>query len=75
MVRDFLAYLIARANGSVTMPGTGEVVRLGSEWLGRAQTAHRHAVEACVNERDNYEALAGKEWQQIFGSAVPVLAS
>ncbi len=75
MVRDFLEYLISRANGYLVMPGTSEIVELGSGWLSRAQTAYRHAVDACNNERDNYEALAGGGWREIFGSAVPVLVS
>jgi hypothetical protein len=75
MVRDFFAYLIRRANGTLTMPGTSEIVWLGSEWLSRAERACRHAVEACKNEYNNYEALAGNEWQAIFGTVAPVLVS
>jgi hypothetical protein len=75
MVRDFLAYLIGRADGSIFMPGTSEIVQLGSDWLTRAQTAHRHAVSACDHERDNFQVFAGNEWQQIFGGAVPVYVS
>jgi hypothetical protein len=75
MVRDFLACLISRANDHIIMPGTGEFVWLGNDWLTRAQTAHRHAVSACDNERDNLEVSAGYEWQEIFGSAVPVFVS
>jgi Second Messenger Oligonucleotide or Dinucleotide Synthetase domain len=75
MIRDFLAYLITRANGCIIMPGTGEFVWLGSDWLTRAQTAHRHAVSACDNERDSLEASGGWDWQEIFGSAVPVFVS
>ena len=75
MIRDFFAYLIQRTNGHIVMPGTGEMIALGSDWLSRAVTAHRHAAEACNNERDNYEALAGTEWQEIFGSAIPVLVT
>jgi hypothetical protein len=75
MVRDFFAYLIGRAGGKLIMPGTGEIVPLGSEWLIRAQRAYRHAVDACEHERDNYQALAGDEWQAIFGSAVPVVVA
>ena len=33
-------------------------------------TAYRYAARACDYERDNYQALAGDDWQQIFGSAV-----
>jgi Second Messenger Oligonucleotide or Dinucleotide Synthetase domain len=75
MIRDFLAHLIGRANGYLAMPGTGEIVLLGSDWLSKAVTAYRHAVTACEHERDNYEALAGQEWQAIFGSMIPVLVS
>jgi len=75
MVRDFLAYLINRANDHIIMPRTGEFVWLGSDWLTRAQTAHRHAVSACDNERDSREVSAGYEWQNIFGNAVPVFVS
>lgn len=73
MVRDFFAHLISRANGSLAMPGTSEVIRLGSDWLYRAQVAHRHAVTACEYEKDNYQALAGDEWRAIFGSSVSVI--
>ena len=70
MVRDFFAYLISHANGYLVMPG-GEIVLLGAEWLSRAQTAYRNAVNACRNERDNYQWLAGEDWQKIFGSKIP----
>jgi hypothetical protein len=75
MVRDFLAYLISRANGYVVMPGTAEIAPLGCDWLSRVQTAYRHSVEACNHEHDNYEALAGTSWQEIFGTAIPILVS
>jgi hypothetical protein len=75
MIRDFFSFLIARANWDVIMPGTGERIPLRNEWLSKAQTAYRHALRACDNERGNYEALAGGDWQEIFGSAVPVLIS
>lgn len=71
MMRDFFAYLIQHANGTLTMPGTGEIVPLGDAWLNRAERAYSHAVEACNHERDNCEALAGQEWQTIFGTTVP----
>jgi hypothetical protein len=72
MVRDFLGYLVARANGHVLMPGTGELVGLGSEWLSRAQTAYYYAVRACEHERMNNERLAGEDWQRIFGIVAPL---
>jgi hypothetical protein len=70
MVRDFFAYLIRHANGSVIMPG-GETIPLGSDWLSRAQTAHSNAVSACENEHGNNQYLAGADWQKIFGSKIP----
>ena len=75
MVCDFFAYLIFRAGGHLVTPGTGEIVWFGSEWLSRAQSAHRHAVYACEYERDNYQILAGEQWQAIFGSGVPVVVA
>ncbi len=75
MVRDFLAYLCGRANTYIYMPGTNEIVGLGSEWLSRAQTAHGRALKACEYEDGNYEILAGEQWQGIFGSAIPLRSS
>jgi len=74
MVRDFLAYLIGRANSYVFMPVTGEAIALGSDWLFQAQRAYKHAVTACEHEQANYQILAGEEWQAIFGSAIPLTA-
>jgi hypothetical protein len=74
MVRDFLGFIIARANTSLVMPGTGEIVALGSEWVSKAQTAYRNAVSAAAYEQGNFEALAGSDWQKIFGTPMPVLA-
>ncbi|WP_314950571.1 SMODS domain-containing nucleotidyltransferase [Bradyrhizobium cosmicum] len=70
MVRDFFAYLIANANGYVVMPG-GEIVQIGSDWLSRAQMAYRNAVNACLNERENYQWLAGEDWRRLFGTTIP----
>lgn len=72
MVRDFLGYIISRANTTLLMPGSFEAMPLGDAWLSRAQTAYRNAVSAAENERDNHEALAGEAWQNIFGSVAPV---
>jgi Second Messenger Oligonucleotide or Dinucleotide Synthetase domain len=71
MVRDFFGYLISLSNGGwVAMPG-GEIISLGNDWLTRAQTAYRNAVNACQNERENYQWLAGEDWQKIFGPKMP----
>ena len=75
MVRDFLAYLCSRANTYIYMPGTNEMVWLGSEWLSRAQTAYGRALKACEYEDGNYEIHAGEQWQFIFGSAIPMRSS
>jgi hypothetical protein len=75
MVRDFLAHMIARANGCLVMPGIGEVIWLGDDWLSRAVTAHCHAVIACEREMANHETSAGAEWQEIFGDVAPLLVS
>jgi hypothetical protein len=75
MVRDFLSYLMGRANTHLAMPGTGELVWLGDDWLPRARAAHVNAVRACAYERDNYDTLAGNDWQAIFGTAIPARVS
>jgi hypothetical protein len=75
MVRDFFAYLLSRANSYLFMPGTGEAIAIGADWKSRAETAYKHAVSACIHEHNNYEALAGQEWQEIFGSAIPMVVS
>lgn len=72
MVRDFLAYLVGRANNYIFMPGTNEAIALGDDWLFQAQRAYKHAVTACEHEEANYGILAGQEWQAIFGSAIPL---
>lgn len=71
MIRDFLAYLISRTDGWIVMPGTNETIWLGSEWLSRAQTAHRRAVIACDYEWSSLDANADAEWRQIFGPMLP----
>ena len=75
MMRDFFLFMVGRANGFVTMPGTGELVPLGADWLPKAWAAYASALKACVYEQGNFEALAGKAWQEIFGSAAPVTVS
>jgi hypothetical protein len=72
MVRDFFNFVIGSANTCVYMPGTNEVIQLGSDWLFKAQNAHRHAVTACDHERSNQEVFAGQEWQAIFGTSIPL---
>lgn len=71
MIRDFLAFLQGRADGIIWMPGTGEQISLGRDWLFKAQSAHAHAITACAHEQANNEELAGQAWQEIFGTAVP----
>jgi hypothetical protein len=74
MIRDFFEWLLRFVNGNLTMPVTREVVKLGNEWQVRAQRAHSHAVIACQHEYNNYGALAGEEWQKLFGTLIPVTA-
>lgn len=72
MMRDFFAFLITKAGTSIAMPGTGETVDLGHDWLSKARTAYGRAVKACEYEHSNSEGLAGGEWQKIFGQAIPM---
>jgi hypothetical protein len=74
MIRDFFAWLLRFVNGDLTMPVTREVIQLGNEWQVRAQRAHANAVSACQHEYSNYGAVAGEDWQKIFGTLIPVTA-
>lgn len=74
-MRDALGYLISHVNGWFYMPVTGEKIFLGDAWLSKAQTAYQRALKACDYERDNYEWLAGDEWQKIFGVMIPQTVS
>lgn len=71
LLRDFFAFLCARANGIVIMPGTMKWVFLGDAWLSKAQTACRRAVLACDYEIENEDYLAGATWQDVFGAMIP----
>lgn len=71
LLRDFFFYLHRQANGFVIMPGTFEVIALGDAWATRAWSAYERAVKACDYERDDYQVLAGEEWQKIFGPDIP----
>jgi hypothetical protein len=71
MIRDFFAFLLNRADGKISMPGTGEQVSLGCEWYSRAQVAYCYAINACNYEQANNEMLAGDAWQKIFGIYIP----
>lgn len=71
MVRDFLGFLVGCADRVIFMPGTGERIPLGRDWLSKAQTAHGSAITACFHEQANEDALAGEAWQGIFGTAAP----
>ena len=71
LVRDFLAFLIGKANAYVCMPGTNEWIALGDAWLPAATRAFAAALLACTHEDANKEAAAGDKWQEIFGGAIP----
>jgi hypothetical protein len=72
LLRDFFEYM--QRQHVTFIPGSAELVFFDRDaWLTRAEAAHRRAVEACENERANWGALAGIEWQKIFGTDVPVL--
>ncbi len=71
MVRDFLTYIVGRANGWLFVPGTSEMISLGDGWKSRAETARDRAIKACVFEGAQESTSAGLEWQKIFGSDIP----
>jgi len=72
MVRDVLRHMVGRANSGFWMPGcTAEWITLGNAWVSKAQMAYERALKACAYEDGNYDALAGTEWQKIFGTMIP----
>lgn len=70
MVRDFFAYLCTKANSFVFQPGTFEISYIGSEWLVKAQKAHKLALQACAYEISNNDILANMYWKEIFGDEI-----
>jgi hypothetical protein len=56
LVRDAFAHLIGCANGSFVMPGTGERIAVGGQWLSRAQSAYQRAAAACGYEYTTWGA-------------------
>lgn len=74
ITRDFFAYLYRRANTFVFVPGTLEPIFLGDEWQSRTESAYWRAEKACRNEEHNLVAVAGEEWQKIFGNQIPMMA-
>lgn len=75
IIRGAFLYMCSRARGVFLMAGRdSEIIRLGSEWRFKAESAHRRADLACRNEHDGANRAAGEEWQKIFGTAIPRLA-
>jgi hypothetical protein len=64
---DIRAYLVSRAGGQVTMPGTDAAARLGDAWVSKARTAQVAATRAFDYERNKENMLAGLEWQSFSG--------
>jgi hypothetical protein len=73
LCRDFFAYALGRTNSYVFLPGTAKMIALGDEWKSRCESALGRARKACDLEYEDYTALAGQEWQKIFGPQIPVL--
>lgn len=68
MMRDFFGYFLQLGNGTATIPGTGEIIPLGDQWVSRCESAHERALKACDYEYQDQAADAAQEWQKIFGS-------
>ena len=69
--RDFFLFLYWKANKSIAVPGSSEIIYLCNDWQSRAESAYWRAVNACDYERDNKVEQAGEEWQKIFGQQIP----
>lgn len=74
MCRDFFRWLTTKPNTYQFRPGTYELVNVGDEWEAKAKLAVRISEAACDLERDNWNALAGADWQVIFGADIPCVA-
>lgn len=71
-IRDFFAFLCGKTWSTLYMPGTGEAIYLGADWLSRAESARDRALKACDYEYNDLIVLAGEEWQKIFGNRIPI---
>jgi hypothetical protein len=71
MMRDFFNFMLAHQNSWARLPVSNEVILCGSDWASRAETAYGNAQRACEHETANHNALAGEEWQKIFGTFIP----
>jgi hypothetical protein len=71
MCRDFLGWMISRANRTVSAPGAGEIMAIGDVWKTKAESAYNRAIKACDFECANHMVEAGDEWQKIFGTDIP----
>lgn len=74
MVRDFFAYLKTKANSFVFQPGSYDSSYLGSDWLVKAEKAHKAAVQACIYEESNSDILAQMYWKDIFGTEIKTVS-
>ena len=72
MTRDFFKFLCNKRNSHIVVPGTGEIIRLGEDWLSRAESAHGRAFNAERYEYNDDVQSAGEEWQKIFGTQIPI---
>lgn len=70
MIRDFLAFLVGRANTWVHFPGTREAYWLGDSWRPRAERALRAAEIACGYEQASWDGMAASSWSSVFGRKV-----
>ena len=69
MIRDFFEFMLVYVNGWTRVPGTEDILLLGDSWRTKCQSAHQHAVKACVFEHLDQASSATLEWKKIFGSS------
>ncbi len=72
MTRDYLKYLVGKANGYVVVPGTSEYICIGQDWKSKAESAYARAVKATEYEAAGKIRDAGLEWQKVFGNDTPL---
>lgn len=72
MIAQFFTYLANRARGRVSVPGAKETLWFGDEWEVRASRAARYSRQAITWSHDGDLAEAGRWWQVLFGTYVPL---
>lgn len=70
MMRDFLAYLVKRGDGRVSVPSADETIWLGDQWVSRAESGCKRAAKALAWKKPEEVDEAVRWWQMVFGTNI-----